>query len=83
MNIEQVKAFATLLVTVALNVANVAGYALNFDTWYNAVFGVLAVASLAWSWWKNQNVTEAAQQAQLVLDHLKAEKRAEKLKEGE
>lgn len=83
MNAEQIRAIVTLIVTAAVNVANVLGYALDFEVWYNVLFSVLSVASIVWTWWKNQNMTEAAQQAQLVLDHLKAEKRAQKMKEGE
>ena len=72
MNAETLKALVTLLVTVALNVANAAGYAFDFGMVYNVVFGVLALVSVAYAWWKNQNVTEAAQQAQEYLDELKA-----------
>ena len=71
MNAESLKAIVTLVVTVAVNIANVLGYALNFDLWYTVLFSVASLAAVAWSWWKNQNVTEAAQQAQIYLDELK------------
>lgn len=73
MNVESAKAIVTLLVTVALNIANAAGYAFDFGTAYNVLFGVLALASVAYAWWKNQNVTDAAQKAQEYLDELKKE----------
>ena len=75
MNAESLKAIVTLLVTVALNVANVFGYALDFDMWYQVVFSVASLAAVAWAWWKNQNVTHAAQQAQEYLDELKAKEK--------
>ena len=71
MNAQSLKALVTLAVTVALNIANAAGYALDFGTVYNVVFGVASVVSVAYAWWKNQNVTLAAQQAQEYLDELK------------
>lgn len=75
MNAESLKAIVTLVVVVALNIANAVGYAFDFGTVYNVLFGVLALASVAYAWWKNQNVTEAAQKAQEYLDELKAEKK--------
>ena len=71
MNAESLKAIITLVVTVAVNVANVCGYALDMGTTYNVVFGVASLAAVAWAWWKNQNVTLAAQKAQEYLDELK------------
>lgn len=71
MNAESLRAIVTLIVTVAVNVANAAGYALNADLWFNVLFSVLSLVTVAWSWWKNQNVTEAAQQAQIYLNELK------------
>lgn len=73
MNVESAKAIVTLIVTVALNFANAAGYAFDFGTVYNVLFSALALASVAYAWWKNQNVTEAAQKAQEYLDELKEE----------
>ena len=72
MNAESIKAIVTLVVTVALNVANVLGFALDFDLWYTLLFSIASLAVVAWSWWKNQNVTQAAQEAQKYLDELKA-----------
>lgn len=77
MNAEGIKAIVTLLVTVAVNVANAAGFALDFGALFNVVFSVASLAAVAWAWWKNQNVTDAAQQAQEYLDELKAAKSKE------
>jgi len=71
MNAESIRAIVTLVVTVAVNIANVLGYALNFDLWYTVLFSIASLIAVAWAWWKNQNVTQAAQQAQVYLDELK------------
>ena len=76
MNAESIKAIVTLVVTVVVNVLNAVGYALDYGTLYNVLFSIAALACVAWSWWKNQNVTIAAQQAQDYLDELKAKEKA-------
>ena len=76
MNMERVKAIATIVVTAVVNIANVMGYAMDADVWLNAVLSVLSAISIVWSWWKNQNITDEAQQAQLVLNQLKNERKA-------
>lgn len=73
MNAKSLKPIVTLVIMVALSIANAAGYAFDFGVVYNIVFGVAALVSLAYGWWKNQNVTEAAQRAQEYLDELKRE----------
>ena len=72
MNAESMKAIVTLVITVAVNVANAAGFALDADLWFNVVFSVASLIAVAYSWWFNQNVTEAAQKAQEYLNELKA-----------
>ena len=71
MNMERAKAIATIVVTAVVNIANVCGYAMDADTWINAVLSVLSAISIVWSWWKNQNVTAEAQAGQQVVDALK------------
>lgn len=46
---------------------------------------VAGAAAILWAWWKNNNVTEAAQEAQEVLNELKAlgDDAAEELFDGE
>lgn len=72
---EKIKAIITIVVTAAVNVANVCGYALDADMWVTSVLSVVSVISILYSWWKNQNVTDAAIEAQKVLNTLKAEKK--------
>ncbi len=71
MNTEQVKALVTLIITLAANIANVCGFAFDFDTWLQLGLSAASVISVIWCWWKNQNMTQAAQQAQQYLDLLK------------
>ena len=80
MNQERIKAIITIVVTAAVNVANVLGYAWDLDPILNAVLSVFAFICIVYSWWKNQNVTEEAQAAQLVLNKLKNERKATQLK---
>lgn len=68
---ERVKAIATIVVTAIVNVANVCGYALDAEAWVNVVLSVISAVCIAFAWWKNQNVTPEAIEAQKVLDRLK------------
>lgn len=73
MNKEQIKAIATLgvaLAALALVFAITFG-AVDADALTGAVAAVLAIGSTVVAWWRNNNVTEAAQDAQKVLDGLK------------
>ena len=76
MNAERVKAILTIIVTAAVNIANILGYAYDLDAILNAVLTIFSFICILYSWWFNQNVTDEAQQAQLLLDDLKAAKRA-------
>lgn len=73
---EKARAIATLLIVCAVNVCNVLGYAIDAEPWVNAATSVLSVIAIAYAWWKNQNVTPEAAQAQVLLDALKAAKHA-------
>ena len=79
---ERTKAIITIVITAVLNIANLYGFAVDAGAVVNAVLTVLSFICIAWSWWKNQNITSEAQQAQAVLDRLKAEKKAIKAKEA-
>lgn len=77
MNAERVKAILTIIVTAGVNIANILGYAYDLDTILNAVLTIFSFICIAYSWWFNQNVTDEAQQAQIVLNDLKAAKKAQ------
>ena len=72
LNSQTIIAFARLAVTLILSVAAVFGWALDWSLTYNVIVSALGLAMLFWAWWKNNNVTEAAQEAQLLLDEIKA-----------
>lgn len=72
---EKTKAFATLgvsLAALALVFAITFG-AIDADALTGAVAAVLAIGTTVVAWWRNNNVTEAAQEAQKVLDGIKDE----------
>lgn len=71
MNAERVLAIARLACTLAASVAAGFGIALDADALFVGVACLIACGCYAWSWWKNNNVTQAAQEAQKVLDELK------------
>ena len=72
MNVERIKAVATIVITAVVNIANVYGYAVDADMWVNVALSVISAASILYAWWKNQNVTDEAIKAQEYLDGLKA-----------
>ena len=76
MNEERIKAIVTIVITAAVNIANVMGYAVDADAWVNVALSVASAICIAWAWWKNQNITDEAIQAQKYLDDLKAAKHA-------
>jgi uncharacterized membrane protein YphA (DoxX/SURF4 family) len=78
---ERTKAIITIVITAVLNIANLYGFAVDAGAVVNAVLTVLSFICIAWSWWKNQNVTQEAQTAQIYLNKLKLEKKAVKFRE--
>ena len=78
---ERTKAIITIVITAVLNIANLYGFAVDAGAVVNAVLTVLSFICIAWSWWKNQNVTTEAQTAQIYLNKLKLEKKAVKFRE--
>lgn len=60
---------AVMLVTAGLALF---GVAVDADSLYVVVMCIVAVSAAIVSWWKNNNVTSAATDAQKVLDELKA-----------
>lgn len=70
-NSEQIMAIVRLVIPCAAGVAAVFGWSLDGELAANIIISVLAVATFIWSWWKNNNITSAAQDAQLILDEIK------------
>jgi hypothetical protein len=47
---------------------------MDADAWVNVALSILSAATILYSWWKNQNFTPEAQQAQHFLDELKGKR---------
>ncbi len=76
-NRERAKAVVTLVVTCAVNIANIYGYAIDAEQWVNVALSLLSAACIGWTWWKNQNMTHEAVQGQHVIDDLKAKRKSD------
>lgn len=70
-NSQTATAVARLAVALAVSLLAMFGVEIDGDGIENAVLAVASVAVMAWVWWKNNNVTEAAQEAQAVLDAIR------------
>lgn len=75
MNFERIKAVLVIIVTAIVNILNVYGYAVDMDSTLNAVLSLFSAVTIVYSWWFNQNVTDAAQEGQRVVDAIKAIKK--------
>ena len=71
MNKEQVTSITRGVAILIVMVAGMFGLHLDEDTAQLIAIGIAMVALLAYSLWKNQNITPAAALAQQVLDLLK------------
>lgn len=72
MNTERIKAIVTIVITAAVNIANVYGYAIDAEPLVTGALSILSVITIVYSWWKNQNVTDAAIEGQKVIDSIKS-----------
>lgn len=80
---ERTKAIISAAVVIVVNVAAVYGISLDQGMLLNALCAVADLAAMLWAIWKNHNFTYAAAQGQLVVDNIKNEQRALKLKKAE
>lgn len=70
---QRIVAIVRLLVMLASAVAGGFGLALDPDALGTVVACGVAFVAGVWSWWKNNNLTKAAQAAQEVLDGIKGD----------
>ena len=71
-NSQTAIAFVRLLVGLAGGVFASLGWAFDADFWLNIGMSVIAIIlAIYMLWWKNNNVTNAAQAAQEVLNEIK------------
>lgn len=68
-------AIATILVTAAVNIANLYGYNVDADAAVKVVLTVGSAISIVWSWWRNNDLTEEAFIGTGLTRALKAKKR--------
>lgn len=72
-NSETGIALARLVASLAVSVFTVIGWTVDFDLVFNIVISVIAVACIVYGlWYKNANLTKAAQTSQKLLNALKA-----------
>ena len=69
---QSIVAFIRLGCMLATSIATMAGIALDANALYIAVSSIVTMAAFIWGWWKNNNVTPAAQEAQEFLELIKA-----------
>ena len=60
------------IVPVVVTVLTIFGISADADILITVIGLILSIVTFVWSWWKNNNITLAAQQAQKVLDDLKS-----------
>lgn len=70
-NSQSVIAVVRLGVALVVSLGAMAGIDIDGDAVANVVLAIASVGTLAWVWWKNNNVTQAAQEAQIVLNEIK------------
>lgn len=66
-------ALARLIASLAVSVFTVIGWTVDFNLVFNIIISILAVACIVYGlWYKNANLTKAAQTSQKLLDALKS-----------
>ncbi len=80
---ERTKAIISASAIIVVNVAAIYGISLDLGMLQTVLFAVADLVVTIWGVWKNHNFTYAAAQGQLVVDNIKNEQRALKLKKAE
>lgn len=75
LNSETALALIRLIVPAIASAAAMFGWSLDADLATNIAITLLALATLVWTWWKNNAITEAAQEAQRLFDEIKQTER--------
>lgn len=68
---QTIMAFIRLACMLISTGAMVFGISVDADAIFVGVMVVVAVVTYFWAWWKNNNVSKAATEAQKVLDEMK------------
>ena len=80
---QSIVAFIRLACMFVTSIATMAGIALDASVLYICVSSAATMIAFIWGWWKNNNVTTAATEAQEFLDMLKANSIRSDLEETE
>ena len=80
---ERVIAIVRLVVGLIVMAASACGLAIDADSVFTVIMCILAIAAFAYSWWKNNNITEAAQQAQNYLNAIRNLKKSDETEDDE
>lgn len=70
--LERAGAIARLVCTLVAGIATMLGFYLDADELFTGICCIVALVCLIVTWWKNNNLTDAAIEAQGVLDALKS-----------
>ena len=65
-------AFISALFMFVLPYVNRHGFVIDEATVSSVVIGIVGVIAFLWSCWKNHNITDAANEAQLIMQELKS-----------
>lgn len=71
-NAQTALAIVRLFVPLVVAVAAVFGWTFDAELLLNIMLSAGALLAFIWSWWKNNNITDAAQEAQKLLNEIKA-----------
>lgn len=69
---ERVIAIVRLVAMLGSTAATAIGFAIDADILAMALLCLCSVGTIVWGWWKNSNMTKAAQMAQRFLNEAKA-----------
>ena len=69
---ERTKAIISAIVILAVNIAAMFGVSLDANVWFSGLCAIVMLVTNIYAIWKNHNFTPEAQEAQRVLDDLKA-----------
>lgn len=70
--LERAGAILRLVCTLVAAICTMCGLYMDADELFCGVCAIVALVCLLWCWWKNNNLTDAAIEAQSVLDALKS-----------
>lgn len=74
---QTIMAFVRLLCMALSSGLAIFGVSVEADALFTGAMCTLAVIAFVWGWWKNNNVTSGATEAQKVLDNLKQNNKQE------